>query len=321
MQTLKVIPMLNLINPQPGSYWVKRSFLLVGLLFSLCCQQAFAQVENNLSCTSTGPRGTVYMGDQAPGQYFEVRMTGSCRVTRNFPYGSSLQHSQRWSDTVDTGLPLYAWAEAGGVVPEQPWGIASTTCMSPNGSTCQPMKVGTIAPYNVLFYMPGGFQRAGVYTISVSLTSTSIRGFEAYVDNIQTLIIKFRVVSPACTMGSNITQNLNFGTLNSNSFATSQQLANITLNCTRGTQATATLVPTQSAVNGRPGVSATTLAGLSMEATWADNNTAVTFNSPRALNLTTGANTIRLGFRPSLNTSVSPTGSFTSQYTLNINYL
>ena len=183
------------------------------------------------------------------------------------------------------------------------------------------MKVGTIAPYNVLFYMPGGFQRAGVYTISVSLTSTSIRGFEAYVDNIQTLIIKFRVVSPACTMGSNSTQNLNFGTLNSNSFATSQQLANITLNCTRGTQATATLVPTQSAVNGRPGVSATTLAGLSMEATWADNNTAVTFNSPRALNLTTGANTIRLGFRPSLNTSVSPTGSFTSQYTLNINYL
>jgi len=81
------------------------------------------------------------------------------------------------------------------------------------------------------------------------------------------------------------------------------------------------LVPTQSAISGSPGVSATTLAGLSMVATWADNNTAVTFNSPRTLALTTGANNIRLGFRPRLNTSVSPSGNFSSQYTLNITYL
>ena len=313
--------MHNSTNLHPGSSWVKRSLLLLGLLFSLGCQQAFALVQNNLSCTPSGTTGVVNLGDLAPGQYFEARMTGSCRVTRNFPYGSSLQHTQVWTETVDTGLPIYAWAAAGGVVPEQPWGNASTTCMSPNGSVCQPMTVGTIAPYNVLFYMPSGVNRPGNYSITFALTSTSIRGYEAYVDKIQTLTLKFRIISPACTMGSNSTQNLNFGTLNSNDFATSQQLANITLNCTRGTQATATLVPTQSAVSGRPGVSATTLAGLSMAATWADNNTAVTFNSPRTLNLTTGTNTIRLGFRPSLNTSVSPTGSFTSHYTLNINYL
>ncbi|MBP3362385.1 MAG: fimbrial protein, partial [Pseudomonas sp.] len=78
---------------------------------------------------------------------------------------------------------------------------------------------------------------------------------------------------------------------------------------------------TQAAISGSPGVSATSLAGLSMAATWADNNTAVTFNSPRTLALTTGTNNIRLGFRPRLNTSVSPTGNFSSQYTLNITYL
>lgn len=83
-------------------------------------------------------------------------------------------------------------------------------------------------------------------------------------------------------MGSNSIQNLNFSTLNSNGFVTFQQLANITLNCTGGTLAAATLVSTQSRVSGRPGVSATTLAGLSMAATWVDDNSAVTFNSPRA---------------------------------------
>lgn len=312
--------MPNSINPQPGSYWVKRSFLLLGLLFSLCCQQAFAIVQNNLACTPTGNTGVVNLGDLVPGQYFEVRMTGNCRVTRWFPYGSSLQHTQVWNETVDTGLPIYAWSASGHVVPEQPWGIASSVCISPNG-TCQGMQVGTIAPYNVLFYMPRGVNKPGNYSITFSLTSTSIKGYEAYVDKIQTLTLKFRIVNPACAMGSNSTQNLNFGTLNSNGFATSQQVANITLNCTRGSQLTATLVPTQSAVSGRPGVSATTLAGLSMAATWADTNTAVTFNSPRTISMATGANTIRLGFRPSLNTSISPTGNFTSQYTLNINYL
>lgn len=314
--------MLNSISSQPTSDWVRRSFLLLGLGCSLCCQQAFAIVQNNLACTPTGNTGVVNLGDLAPGQYFETRMTGSCRVTRWFPYGSSLQHTQVWNETIDTGLPIYAWSGNGGVVPEQPWGIASNTCISPNG-TCEGMKVGTIAPYNVLFYMPGGVRRYGNYSITFSLTSTSIKGYEAYVDKIQTLTLKFRIISPACTMGSSNTQNLNFGTLNSNGFQTSQQVANVTLNCTRGTQATATLVPTQSAVSGRPGVSATTLAGLSMAATWADTNTAVTFNSPRTLNLTTGANAIRLGFRPSLNSSssISPTGNFTSQYTLNINYL
>ena len=201
-----------------------------------------------------------------------------------------------------------------------PWGVATDDCLPTSSSECRPLPVRTVVTYNL---EAEGWSPStpGDHSTTFVLTSTSIKGYEAYVDRIQTLTINLQAINPACTMNSNRTLNLPFGALSSNDFATSQQLANITLNCTRGTQATATLVPTQSAVSGRPGVSATTLAGLSMASTWADNNTAVTFNSPRTLNLTTGTNTIRLGFRPSLNTSVSPTGSFTSQYTLNINYL
>lgn len=313
--------MHNSTNPQPGSRWVKRSLLLLGVLFSLGCQQAFALIQNNLTCTPSGTMGVVNLGDLTPGQYFEVRMTGNCRVTRKFPYGSSLQHTQVWTETVDPGRIIYARTTDGKTVPHQSWGTVSSTCMSPNGSVCERLPVGTYVPYEVLYYMPGGVKIPGNYSITLSLTSTSIRGYEGYVDKIQTLTLKFRIISPACTMGSNNIQNLNFGPLNSNDLATAQQLANILLICTRSTQATATLIPTQSAVSGKPGVSATTLAGLSMAATWDDNNTAVTFNSPRKLNLTPGGNMIRLGFRPILNTSASPTGGFTSQYTLNINYL
>ncbi|WP_338648806.1 fimbrial protein [Pseudomonas sp. ML2-2023-3] len=316
--------MHNSTNLLPGSRWVKRS-LLLGLLFGLGSQQAFALIQNNLDCTPGGwvVGGTVDLGDLAPGEYFEVRMIGNCRVTRNFPYGSSLQQTQVLTQTPGPALSMIATAVTGEVVPEQPWGVASSVCMPTNGSGCKPLPVNTSNVYNVMFSMPKGRgpTTPGNYTITLNLTSTSIKGYEGYVDLIQSLTLKYRIVNPACSMSSGTALNLPFGTLNSNDFATSQQLANITLNCTRGTQATATLIPTQSAVSGRPGVSATTLAGLSMATTWADNNTAVTFNSPRTLNLTTGTNTIRLGFRPSLNTSASPTGSFTSQYTLNINYL
>ncbi len=86
--------MHNSTNLLPGSRWVKRGLLLLGLLFGLGCQQAFALIQNNLACTQTGTYGVVDLGDLAPGEYFEVRMLGNCRVTRNFPYGSSLQQTQ-----------------------------------------------------------------------------------------------------------------------------------------------------------------------------------------------------------------------------------
>ena len=294
----------------------KGSLLLLCMLLSLVSQQAFALIENNLACTATGTTGIIQLGDLAPSTNYTANMTANCRVTRWYPYGASLQHSQFYNSGRGSKVQVFH-TNSGLMVPELPIGTASSTCMP---SSCVQLFVGNTFSYNVLLLGTAPVT-PGNYMLSVSLTDTSIRGYEAYGDYLQTVILSFRVIQPACSMGSAKTLNLPFGTLSSNDFASSQQIANVTMNCTRGTQATATLVPTQAAISGSPGVSATTLAGLSMAATWADNNTAVTFNSPRTLPLTTGTNTIRLGFRPRLNTSVSPTGNFSSQYTLNITYL
>ena len=295
---------------------LKGSLLLLCLLLSLASPQAFALIQNNLACTATGTTGIIELGDISPSTNYTANMTANCRVTRWYPYGASLQHSQFYNTGRGSKVQVFH-TNSGLMVPELPIGTASSTCMP---SSCVQLFVGNTFSYNVLLLGTAPVT-PGVYMVSVSLTDTSIRGYEGYGDYLQTVILSFRVIQPACSMGSAKTLNLPFGTLSSNDFVSSQQIANVTMNCTRGTQATATLVPTQAAVSGSPGVSATTLAGLSMAATWADNDTAVTFNSPRTLALITGANNIRLGFRPRLNTSVSPTGSFSSQYTLNITYL
>ena len=295
---------------------LKGSLLLLCMLLSLASPQAFALIENNLACTATGTTGIIELGDISPSTNYTANMTANCRVTRWYPYGASLQHTQFYNKGKGSKVQVLH-VNSGLMVPELPIGTASGTCMP---SSCVQLFVGNTFSYNVLLLGTAPVT-PGVYMVSVSLTDTSIRGYEGYGDYLQTVILSFRVIQPACSMGSAKTLNLPFGTLSSNDFVSSQQIANVTMNCTRGTQATATLVPTQAAVSGSPGVSATTLAGLSMAATWADNDTAVTFNSPRTLALITGANNIRLGFRPRLNTSVSPTGSFSSQYTLNITYL
>ena len=295
---------------------LKGSLLLLCILLSLVSPQAFALIQNNLACTATGTTGIIELGDISPSTNYTANMTANCRVTRWYPYGASLQHSQFYNTGRGSKVQVFH-TNSGLMVPELPIGTASSTCMP---SSCVQLFVGNTFSYNVLLLGTAPVT-PGVYMVSVSLTDTSIRGYEGYGDYLQTVILSFRVIQPACSMGSAKTLNLPFGTLSSNDFVSSQQIANVTMNCTRGTQATATLVPTQAAVSGSPGVSATSLAGLSMAATWADNDTAVTFNSPRTLALITGANNIRLGFRPRLNTSVSPTGSFSSQYTLNITYL
>jgi len=92
------------------------------------------------------------------------------------------------------------------------------------------------------------------------------------------------------------------------------------LNCPYASQVDAKLSPTQNAVSSSAGVSATTLDGLSMAATWVDNGSAVDFNSAREIALKKGDNVIRLGFRPQLNTRDSPAGEFSSQYTLKLTY-
>ncbi|MQU26595.1 fimbrial protein [Pseudomonas helleri] len=307
--------MHNALNTRPLSGLKAVCLLLLCLLCSLVSERAFALIGNNMTCTATGTSGVIDLGDISPGETINEKMTANCRVTRWYPAGASLSHVQSYPVGKGPKVAVYH-VNSNKFIPEQPVGTASTVCVP---STCMALTVGTTFSYEVIIAGPAS-SSPGANWLSVTLTDTSINGWENYGDTLQTVLIRYTVVQPACSMGSAKTIALPFGTLNSNDFANSQQVANITMNCTRATQATATLVPTQAAISGQTGVSATTLAGLSMAATWADNNTAVTFNSPRTLNLSNGANAIRVGFRPRLNTSVSPTGTFTSQYTLNITY-
>ena len=84
------------------------------------------------------------------------------------------------------------------MVPELPIGTASSTCMP---SSCVQLFVGNTFSYNVLLLGTAPVT-PGNYMVSVSLTDTSIRGYEAYGDYLQTVILSFRVIQPACSMGS-----------------------------------------------------------------------------------------------------------------------
>lgn len=307
--------MNNVFVKQFGKVITAMSLLLL-LLLNVTSAQAAVTYENNISCTPTGTTGYVDLGTVAPNQVIKVVMTANCKVTRWFPVGASLGHTQYYHMGKANPFVLIH-ANTGKTIPQQDAGTSGTTCVP---TSCVPLAVGTQFSYDVLVAGNAG-SATGRYMASVTLNDTSINGWEAYGDYLQTLTINYTVSQPSCSMGSAKTLSLPFGTLSSNDFASAQQIASITMNCTKGTQATATLVPTQSAVSGQMGVSATTLDGLSMAATWADTNTAVTFNSPRTLALNNGDNTISLGFRPVLNGSVSPAGNFASQYTLSITYL
>ena len=87
--------------------WVKGSWLLMCLLFSLASQKSFAMIENNLSCTATGTTGLINLGNVTPSQPLQASMTANCRVTRWFPSGSSLSHTQFYN--IGNGPKLYVF--------------------------------------------------------------------------------------------------------------------------------------------------------------------------------------------------------------------
>ncbi|MBV4484735.1 hypothetical protein HU727_003945 [Pseudomonas sp. SWRI153] len=184
-----------------------------------------------------------------------------------------------------------------------------------------PIKAGSKFSYiYIITGTAGPASFSGVpYRIKLNMQANSATGRYTRT-SFHNLTLSYKVVVPTCSLGSAKNLSLAFGTLTSQDFATSQLTAEISLNCSNASQVDATLVPTQAALSDSMGVSATTLDGLSMAATWVDNGSAVAFNSPRTIALSKGDNLIRLGFRPRLNTPDSPAGEFSSQYTLNLTY-
>ena len=150
---------------------LKGSLLLLCMLLSLASPQAFALIENNLACTATGTTGIIDLGDISPSTNYTANMTANCRVTRWYPYGASLQHTQFYNKGKGSKVQVLH-VNSGLMVPELPIGTASGTCMP---SSCVQLFVGNTFSYNVMLLGTAPVT-PGDYMVSVSLTDTSIRG-------------------------------------------------------------------------------------------------------------------------------------------------
>lgn len=292
--------------------------LLVCLLLSLGSGRVLA-LDRNITCTGpgtgTGIPQVIELGEVQPNLSSTFTLTANCQTHRIFANGASLGYFQ--NNFGGSTAKIIASLKANGQsLPLIPPGTVGSVCV-PN--ECIRLAAYFKFEYDVEFNLNHG-SIYGSHSTIVGLHAAMIGTPENY-DTIQTAFVTYTVVQPPCFMGTSNTLNLPFGTLNSSDFATSQQIADISINCYGSAQVTASLSPEQSAT-GAAGTSATSLPQLLMVATWADTNTPVTFNTPRTLALKLGRNSVRLGFRPKLaSPDATPTGNFSSQYTLNITYL
>ncbi|KMM80484.1 hypothetical protein [Pseudomonas deceptionensis] len=291
--------------------------LLFFLILSIACPQAFA-IEGSMECRGLGTGSATNftnLGNLQPNESFRVSMSANCTAVRTFASGASLGQFNRYLVGSADDVAIFH-TNSQKIVPLQQPGYVGPVCLP---LTCTRLTAGTPFIYEVLVIGRTG-SGFGRYELAVLLNTTMI-GSPTYNEHLQSFDITYTVAKPGCKMVTNSTLDLPFGTLSSNDFATSQQIANITMNCPDASQVTASLSPTQSST-GAAGTSYTTLPQLLMVATWADYNSAVNFNVPRTFAFTAGTNTISLGFRPKLiSPDATPSGNFSSQYTLNITYL
>lgn len=289
--------------------------LLFCLYLSLAGPQAFA--DSNIMCGGgTGAVSkTVEFGNLPPNQQFQLGMSANCQTLKVFPSGVSLgQFQYNLQGKMDT-LIVFHGASAK-QVPLQIAGTVGPVCLP---SACVRLNAGADVSYAVTIAGNSG-SVFGNYSVLVALNYTMI-GAVINSGDFQTLTINYSVGQPGCSIISDSSLYLPFGTLSSNDFATSQQIAYAVLDCPTATKVSATLTSGQS-TTGAAGTSTTSLPELLMLATWADTNTPVEFNIARKIDFTAGVNAIPVGFRPQLAfPGATPSGSFVSQYTLNITYL
>lgn len=293
--------------------------LLVCLLLSLGSTRALA-IDGNIKCTGPGTGGATNftnIGPFQPGEQFKFSMIANCYVVRTFASGASLGHFQRYLKGTAESVQLFHTGSQK-MVPLQDQGIVGPVCLP---QTCVRLAADTVFQYEVIVVGTAG-QYYGDYELALLLNDTMI-GSPTYNDTLQQFYVQYSVAKPTCTLISGSNLNLPFGTLSSSDFATSQQIADIKINCPGATKATASLSsPQSSPTGGKDGSTYTTLPQLLMIATWADTNSIVDFTQSRTFAFSEGVNTVSLGFRPKLvSPDVTPTGNFSSQYTLNITYL
>lgn len=295
--------------------WIRKFQCCFFILFSLVSQYALS-ADPKLSLTCSNTDVNLILRDVIPLSPFQTHFSGTCKVNSIIALGGFYTQIQSGKGNT-TGRDLSVVAAASGYPVPYESAPSETNCFEP-GNCEGYLSDGDTFSYD--FIVSGTAKSTpGLYAPMVTVSGTD-RAFSGNKVNIGSVLVVYTVVQPACSMSSASHLSLGFGALTSNDFASSQRVAEISLSCTAATQVNVTLVPTQSAVTGSPGVSATTLDGLSMAATWVDSSSAVVFNAPRSFAMSAGANLIQLGFRPQLNAGSSPVGDFSSQYTLNIVY-
>jgi len=294
--------------------WIRKVRCCFLIVFCSLASQYAMSADPKLSLTCSNTEMTLSLKEVIPLSPFQTRFAGTCKVNSIIAVGGYYTQAQYGQS--NTGRDLTVVAAATGYDVPYESAPADTTCFEP-GNCDGYLAVGDTFSYD--FIISGTTRTTpGLYFGGVTLygIDTAFAGKVV----IGAVNVAYTVVQPTCSISSASHLALGFGALTSNDFASSQQVAEISLSCTKATQVNVTLVPTQNAVTGSPGVSATTLSGLSMAATWVDSGTAVVFNTPRSLAMSAGTNLIQLGFRPQLNAGSSPVGEFSSQYTLNIVY-
>ncbi len=275
--------------------------------------KAHALIGGNLSCTVTGSNTSGYTF--APGADINVAFSGTCTVRRLFPRGAATNLQIRNTSGSNPATLRVADRYNNIYMSELPLGSFSTACL---GGPCARLPVGTQIPYT--YYIIGKAPNTpGTRITLVNLGVTSI-GFANYAEWIHPVMFTYVVRAPSCALSSPGTVNLRFGAISNASLSDQRQSTSVSINCASETRASVSLVPSQRIVSATTGVSATSLAGLNMQALWTDTFNPVNFQTPRTMQLGVGSNAVNLSFKPQLAAGQAPIGAFQSQYTLNIDY-
>lgn len=286
--------------------------LTAATLSGLMASPARALISGSLNCPEpTLPRYTFEAG-----QRVEINISGTCTVTRWYPVGAAM--NQLITLTSGQGQPRFSILNnmTTTTLPEVGLGSNTGVCLGA-GSTCREAKVGTVLAYNLT--LKGVAPNPGNYNFFFQFGATSINWLN-YAEWIFQLPVIYTVTAPACTLSSGNSATLNFGSLSSVDYASARQTANISVNCLSAKTADLVLAPSQAVLSASVGLAYTSLAGLYLQAQWADNNAFVSLNGTRTMQFVKGSNNVAITFVPYVLTQDFPTGTFQNQYTLTINY-
>lgn len=283
---------------------------LFWILCSLGGGHAYAD-GTSLLCNPMGKAGVVELGTLQPMQEINLSIMASCQVLK--AVSTVLTFKQVYTEGTGPVMSVF-FMNNSRPVPQDGAG-PSTAC---NPASCSGnMTVGATALYYATIKGVAD-TTPGPHTVYIALISNTVG--VADTTTIGVVTATYKIAQPSCIMGSLPTLSLSFGTLNNDNVASSKKVAQVDLFCTDALKPYLVMRPAQGVVGGSVGVAKTTLSGLSMVTTWADDNTPFDFNGAHLTPLKKGMNYIRLAFLPRVTAGEFPAGKFSGQYTLSIYY-